>query len=108
MYIIGGGYLLHRVIWNRGSTFSLICDNYVTYVRTKYKSTALVILDGYPKNETIGGTKFAEPARRTRKQMSSEVMFDETMVPTVSQEKFQANTKNKDRLISILMHKFSQ
>ncbi|GBO28443.1 hypothetical protein AVEN_103963-1 [Araneus ventricosus] len=107
VYIIDGGYLLHRVLWNRGSTFSSICDNYVTYVRTKYKSTALVIFDGYPENETIGGTKCAERARRTRKQMSSEVMFDETMIPTVSQEKFLANPKNKDRLISILMNKFS-
>ncbi|GBM48565.1 hypothetical protein AVEN_184583-1 [Araneus ventricosus] len=39
--------------------------------------------------------------------MSSEVMFDETMMPTVSQEKFLTNPKNKDRLISILMNKFS-
>ncbi|GBM48840.1 hypothetical protein AVEN_21622-1 [Araneus ventricosus] len=38
--------------------------------------------------------------------MSSEVMFDETMIPTVSQEKFLANPKNKDRLISILKNKF--
>ncbi|GBM55534.1 hypothetical protein AVEN_16349-1 [Araneus ventricosus] len=30
VYIIDGGYLLHRVIWKRSSTFSLICDNYVT------------------------------------------------------------------------------
>ncbi|GBM85695.1 hypothetical protein AVEN_95204-1 [Araneus ventricosus] len=81
VYIIDGGYLLHRVIWKRGSTFSSICDNYVTYVRAKYKSTALVIFDG---NETVGGTKCAERARRTQKQMSSEVMFDETMIRTVS------------------------
>ncbi|GBM70411.1 hypothetical protein AVEN_38121-1 [Araneus ventricosus] len=39
--------------------------------------------------------------------MSSEVMFDETMIPSVSQEKFLANPKNKDQLISILMNKFS-
>ncbi|GBN10775.1 hypothetical protein AVEN_145684-1 [Araneus ventricosus] len=95
------------VIWNRGSTFSSICDNYVTYVSTKYKSTALVNFYGYPENETIGGTKCAERARRKRKQMSSEVMFDEAMIPTVSQEKFLTNPKNKDRLISILMNKFS-
>ncbi|GBN07484.1 hypothetical protein AVEN_14131-1, partial [Araneus ventricosus] len=107
VYIIDGGYLLHRVILNMGSTFSSICDNYVTYVRSKFKSTALVIFDGYPENETIGGTKCAERARRTRKQMSSGVTFDETMIPTVSQEKFLANLKNKDRLISILMNKFS-
>ncbi|GBM09479.1 hypothetical protein AVEN_141398-1 [Araneus ventricosus] len=39
--------------------------------------------------------------------MSREVMFDETMIPTISQEKFLTNPKNKDRLISILMNKFS-
>ncbi|GBN71975.1 hypothetical protein AVEN_152766-1 [Araneus ventricosus] len=39
--------------------------------------------------------------------MSSEVMFDETMIRTVSSEKFLANRKNNDRLISILMNKFS-
>ncbi|GBO39395.1 hypothetical protein AVEN_78310-1 [Araneus ventricosus] len=95
------------IIWNRVPTFSLICDYYVTCVSTKYKSTALVILDGYPENETIGGTKCAERARRTRKRMPSEAMFDESMRPTVYQEKFLANPKNKDRLISILMNKFS-
>ncbi|GBO42929.1 hypothetical protein AVEN_218178-1 [Araneus ventricosus] len=107
VYIIDGSYLLHRVIWNSGSTFLPICDDYVTYVRTKYKLTVLVIFDGFPENETIGGTKYAERARRPRKPMSSEVMFDETMIPTVSQENFLANPKNKDRLISILMNKFS-
>ncbi|GBM51263.1 hypothetical protein AVEN_267132-1 [Araneus ventricosus] len=81
VYIIDGGYLLHRVIWKR-ETFSSVCDNYATYVRTKYKSTALVIFDGYPENETVGGTKCAERARRTQKQMPSEVMFDETMIRT--------------------------
>ncbi|GBM15397.1 hypothetical protein AVEN_199653-1 [Araneus ventricosus] len=39
--------------------------------------------------------------------MSSEVTFDGTMVPTVSEEKFLGSTKNKDRLIFILMNKFS-
>ncbi|GBM21189.1 hypothetical protein AVEN_50917-1 [Araneus ventricosus] len=72
-----------------------------------YKSTALVILNGYPENETIGGTKCAEWARRTRKQMSSEAMFDEAILPTVAQKKFLTNPKNKDRLISIVMNKFS-
>ncbi|GBN70740.1 hypothetical protein AVEN_164347-1 [Araneus ventricosus] len=39
--------------------------------------------------------------------MSSEAMFDEEMIPTISKEKFLANPKNKDRLISVLMNKFS-
>ncbi|GBN88067.1 hypothetical protein AVEN_236172-1 [Araneus ventricosus] len=107
VYIIDGGYLLHRVIWNRGSTFSSICDKFVTYNHTKNKATALVIFDGHPENETIGGAKCAERNRRTRKQMSSEAMFDEAMIRTVYQEKILTNPKNKDRLISIPMNKFS-
>ncbi|GBM97670.1 hypothetical protein AVEN_11681-1 [Araneus ventricosus] len=73
VYIIDGGYLLHRVIWKRSSTFSSICDKYLTHVRTKYKSTALVIFDGYPENETVGGTKCAERARRTQKKCQAKV-----------------------------------
>ncbi|GBN43228.1 hypothetical protein AVEN_67886-1 [Araneus ventricosus] len=65
----------------------------------------IMIFDGYPENETVGGTKCAEWARRTQKRMSSEVMFDEKMIRTVSCEKFLSNPKNKDRLIS-LMNKF--
>ncbi|XP_026482212.1 uncharacterized protein LOC113389378 [Ctenocephalides felis] len=32
IYVIDGGYLLHRVIWHRGDSFSSICDNYVAFV----------------------------------------------------------------------------
>ncbi|GBN64994.1 hypothetical protein AVEN_175642-1 [Araneus ventricosus] len=107
-YIIDGGYLLHRVMWNRGSNFPSVSDNYVTCIRTKRKLTDLVIFNGYPENETIGGSKCAERARRTRKQTSSKVKFDETMMPTVSPRQIPGESgKNKNRLISILMNKFS-
>lgn len=31
-YIIDGGYLLHRVVWDREETFNVIFDKYVQYV----------------------------------------------------------------------------
>ncbi|GBM95848.1 hypothetical protein AVEN_31735-1 [Araneus ventricosus] len=54
-----------------------------------------------------GSAKCAERNRRTRKQVSSEAMFDEAMITTVYQEKILTNPKNRDRLISIPMNKFS-
>lgn len=33
-FIIDGGFLLHRVVWNKGETFDTIFDRYVSYVRT--------------------------------------------------------------------------
>jgi predicted nuclease of predicted toxin-antitoxin system len=38
--------------------------------------------------------------------ISSEVVFNDTMVPTVSKEKFLAKDRNKNRLITELMNRF--
>ncbi|CAG4972676.1 unnamed protein product [Parnassius apollo] len=34
IYIIDGGYLLHRVVWDRDETFQTIFEKYVQYVQT--------------------------------------------------------------------------
>ncbi|KYN23146.1 hypothetical protein ALC57_04450 [Trachymyrmex cornetzi] len=33
IYIIDGGYLLHRVVWDRDETFHIIFEKYVQYVQ---------------------------------------------------------------------------
>ncbi|GBL90244.1 hypothetical protein AVEN_130356-1 [Araneus ventricosus] len=45
-------------------------------------------------------------SRRSRKTASIDILFDETMIPTVSQNKFLGNNANKDRLIRMLKTKF--
>ena len=106
MYVIDGGHLLHRVIWHRGESFSSICNNYVTYVRSKYKSNVIIVFDGYPEDAANRSTKYAERFRRSRKTTSVDILFDETMIPTVSQSKFLGNDANKNRLIRMLKTKF--
>lgn len=39
--------------------------------------------------------------------MSNEVVFSETMIPTISKEKFLSNDKNKNRLIAQIMNRFA-
>ena len=45
-YFLDGGSLIHRITWHRGSTYSGICTQYITYVRRRY-GNAIVAFDGY-------------------------------------------------------------
>jgi hypothetical protein len=102
VYVIDGGYLLHRVVWQTGQTFGSICDSYVDFVKSKYTEKAVVIFDGYPGNMAEVFTKFVERKRRSRKMISNEVVFNDTMVPTVPKEKFLAKDRNKNCLLQSL------
>ena len=45
-FVLDGGSLLHRIIWNRGSTFESILNAYTNYVNCKY-GKPVVVFDGY-------------------------------------------------------------
>ena len=62
-YIIDGGYLLHRVVWDSEETFNVILDKYVQYVRRHFGSRVTVVFDGY--NDCTRNIKAAEQRRRT-------------------------------------------
>ncbi|KYN12193.1 hypothetical protein ALC57_15644 [Trachymyrmex cornetzi] len=105
IYVIDGGYLLHRVVWNHMESFASICNNYIEFVRIYYKSNAVIVFDGYPEDANKS-TKCAERLRRSRKHSSADVLFNDSIIPTISQEKFLANDRNKKRLIEMLTTKF--
>lgn len=106
--VVDGGYLLHKVVWHRNDCFGSICEKYVQYVKNHYGSRVVVVFDGYPFNGEKKSTKSAERRRRSKKQMSADVLFDETLSAQVSQEPFLGNEKNEARLISLLTKKFQQ
>lgn len=102
MVVIDGGYLLHKVVWNRSSTFEGICHDYVKYVQRHYGTNVMVIFDGYATDPSQQGTKTAERARRYKANSSADVVFDKTTVNTTPQDKFLANEGNKDRFMKLL------
>lgn len=59
-YVIDGGYLLRRVVWDKMSTYGEIIRKYQDYVRSRY-GTSTVIFDGY---EDGPSTKDHEHSRR--------------------------------------------
>lgn len=105
VHVIDGGYLLHRIAWRQQETFAQILDKYVDYVKKYYKSNSFVIFDGYPDEARLQSTKSAERLRRSNIHVSASVLFNESMIATMPQEKFLSNEKNKDRLISMLCEK---
>ena len=45
-FVLDGGSLLHRIMWNRGSSFESILNAYANYVNRKY-GKPVVVFDGY-------------------------------------------------------------
>lgn len=105
-HVIDGGFLLHRVVWHHNQSFAAICTNYVQYVERHYGLNAVIVFDGYPANAANKNTKSAERLRRSTKQTSADVLFDESMIATFTQASFLANETNKSRLISMLKKRF--
>lgn len=95
--IIDGGFLLHRVVWSLGNTYTDIFKACETYIRRHYGLNCIVVFDGY--GDDYLDAKNYERMRRTNKNVGSDVMFTQDMVATMNQAKFLSNDKNKRRLI---------
>ena len=77
-YIIDGGYLLHRVVWDREETFDVIFEKYVHYVHRHFGHNVIIVFDGYTdykKNIKAAGQRH----RTTKTSSSSDVLFDRFM-----------------------------
>jgi len=102
-YVIDGGYLLHRVVWNTNDSVNNILEKYVNFVRHHYPNSTIVF-DGYPEDGTFS-TKSAERSRRIKNINSREINFDLHTQISIAQEKFLANEKNKKNFIKYLSTK---
>lgn len=96
-YIIDGGHLLHRMVWQRPATFRQICEQYTDYIIVHY-GQATVVFDGYGQ----GNTKDEEHLRRSRSTTNIEVKVEDSIQVNINQSEFLANDKNKMGLISLL------
>lgn len=95
MVVVDGGFLLHKVVWDKHKSFGDICKKYVSW---HYGLTVIVVFDGYPTQTNQHGTKSSETAQRSKMKISSDIMFDESTTLAVSWEKFLGNEKIKSRL----------
>ena len=95
VYTIDGGHLLHRVVWQHPATYGQICEQYKQYTTKRY-GCARVVFDGYDGPST----KDAEHSRRVTSPR--EVLIEDHIQVSMSQQEFLGNTANKVRFIALL------
>ena len=101
--VLDGGSLLHRIMWNRGSSFESILNAYANYVNRKY-GKPVVVFDGY-QGSTI---KDMTHKRRSKGKHGMTVMFEKSMNLAVTKEVFLSNKGNKQRFIIMLGEELSK
>ena len=101
--VLDGGSLLHRIVWNRGSTFESILNAYTNYVNCKY-GKPVVVFDGY-QGSTI---KDMTHKRRSKGKHGMTVTFEKSMNLAVTKEVFLSNKENKQRFIIMLGEELSK
>lgn len=113
VHVVDGGFLLHKVVWQKNDTVEEIVNKYVHYVRNNYAANSSIIFDGYPENENpdtdtaaANWTKQSERVRRKPVENIPEFQYQlHTRIP-FTQQKFLSNKRNKDKLIKTLIEKF--
>ena len=98
--------MIHTIGWPKDCSYSDLINNYSSYVMDNYGEECLVCFNGY--DDRSQSTKFGEQCRhKTNKHISPNIVFDIGMPVTSNQQSFLVNTKNKARLISVLITSFT-
>lgn len=79
----------------------VIFNSYAAYLKRNFKSDIVVVFDGYGNNSS--SIKGVERLRRSNKNLCPNILFDQEMSVTVSQETFLSNQNNKTRFIKFLV-----
>ena len=99
VHIIDGGYMLHKINWQKFDSYDSICDKYINYIKN---FAPCIVFDGYPEEP---GTKSYERARRASKHFSPDIEFSLNDKIVHNPEDFLSNNKNKNKLVTHIMQK---
>lgn len=104
LFIIDGGYLLHKVTWSKENVYYEIFLQYIEFIKKNYTkdlNKCSIIFDGYSKDNT--STKNSERKRRARDEFSTTVELKDIHTrPPISQKTFLLDDENKAQFIQLL------
>ena len=96
VYVIDGGYLLHKIVWVKGDTFQNIINCYPIYLSSLSSSPVSIIFDGYERS-----TK--DHIHSKRQPISSlEIDFTLQSILLSTKQVFLSNVNNKENFIDKL------
>ena len=93
-YVVGGGFLLHKVRWDTNKSIDFIIKQYVDYTTHNYSRNSTIVFDGYQEGINVKSTKAAERSRKENKNLGREIEFNRDTILTISQDKFLSRNKN--------------
>ncbi|CAG9760107.1 unnamed protein product [Ceutorhynchus assimilis] len=96
--IIDGGFLLHKVKWQRPAIYHEIFSQYVNYIVYTYTKNCVVVFDGY--NQENLSTKDNLQKFRSKQSVAVSIQLHGTVV--TPQDLFLKNSQNKKEFIEIL------
>ena len=99
--VVDGGYLLHKVTWHRNDSIRAIVAGYISYTFNHFGRNVLMVFDGYPEDGALRSTKTAERLHRSAALSCNNIMFEESTLIKVPQEKL-----IQRRLIDLLCSAF--
>uniref|UniRef100_K1QXD6 Uncharacterized protein n=1 Tax=Magallana gigas TaxID=29159 RepID=K1QXD6_MAGGI len=101
--VIDGGFLLHRIPWSKGETFSQICSKYVDHVKRGFQNP-IVVMDCYIGTSTKDMTHMG----RSKGIQTSTITFTENMPLRIKKETFLLNVSNKQRFAELIVRKLQE
>ena len=104
VYVIDGGWLLHKVKWQKGLLYRDIIKQYVDYVTRNFGSKVTIVFDGYGNGPC---TKDHEHDRRSLKA-APDVVYEDHKPCIFQQEAFLANESNKKSFVQALINSFNE
>lgn len=97
-YVIDGGHLIHKVVWQSPAIFSEIFSQYYNYIKYHYGQNVTVVFDGYEKVQT----KIVEQNRRSTGKIVPIVSFSDLSAVRIPKSDFLSNSTNKNNFIRAL------
>lgn len=98
-YVIDGGHLLHKVVWQSPAIFSDLFSQYHNYIKYHYGQSVTVVFDGYEEIQT----KIVEQNRRSSgKKIVPIVSFSNLSAVKIPKADFLSNSTNKTNFIRSL------
>ena len=89
---------MHRLPWQRGTTYNGICRQYTNYVTRRY-GHAIIVFDGYQEELS---TKYGAHERRTGGRAGPTMDFTRDMVMKSKKEGLLSNKDNEQRCMMML------
>ena len=100
VYVVDGGYLLHRVVWGKLSTYGEVIQQYQNYLKFHY-GICDVNFDGYTSGPSVKDHEHLH--RNQRSKISPNVTVELSgSIGSICQTSFLANNHNKQKFIDLL------